>query len=149
MKVKVYKIRENAKIPVRAHRPDAGMDIFFNPEKETVISIPPGASAILETGIKMEVPEGHMIQIMNKSGIASKRQLVVGACVIDRGYNGEIFINLQNIGTKTQALESGSKIAQAVCVPISCPEVQLISEDAIYDSPTSRGAGGFGSTGDS
>jgi len=147
MKVKVYKVRENAKIPVRAHGTDAGMDMFFSPEEEMIVTIPPGVSIVLETGIKMEVPENHMIQIMNKSGIASKRQLVTGACVIDHGYDGEIFINLQNVGNKPQTIESGSKIAQAVCIPIAYPELEIITEDAIYDSPSSRGDGGFGSTG--
>ena len=99
MKIKVYKIREKAKLPTRSHASDSGMDLYFCPAHgEELITIPAAASAILETGLKIEVPPGHMIQIMNRSSVASRRQLITGACVIDRGYEGEIFINLQNIG---------------------------------------------------
>jgi len=148
-KLRVYRIRENAKLPVRAHTTDAGMDLFYSPEHHSGwLSIKPGGSALLETGLKIEVPEGHMIQIMNKSGVASKRQLVTGACVVDHGYDGEVFVNLQNIGTKPQVLEPGQKIAQAVLIPVSYPDLVEIYEDDLYDGATSRGTGGFGSTGD-
>jgi dUTP pyrophosphatase len=150
MKINVYKIRENAILPSRSHPTDAGMDLFFCPtEQNMMLTIPPGASAVLQTGLKIEVPEGHMIQIMNRSGVASKRQLITGACVVDCGYDGEVFINLQNIGKETQFIESGSKIAQAVCIPVAIPELVQIKEDNIYGSTTARGSGGFGSSGDS
>jgi dUTP pyrophosphatase len=148
-KLHVYKVRQNAKLPLRAHPTDAGMDLFYSPEDSSGwLSIKPGGSAVLETGLKVEVPEGYMIQIMNKSGVASKKQLVTGACVIDHGYDGEVFVNLQNIGTKPQVLEPGQKIAQAVLIPISVPEVVEIYDDNVYGGTTSRGSGGFGSTGD-
>ena len=85
---------------------------------------------------------------MNKSGIASKRSIVTGACVVDRGYDGEIFVNLHNIGRETQICEPGTKIAQGVFVRISTPSLLEIEEDKIYESETDRGTGGFGSTGD-
>ena len=81
-KVRVFKTRETAKLPERAHLSDAGMDFFFAPEFNEPVSIDPGGSAILPTGIKMQVPPGHMLQIMNKSGIAAKRSLITGACVV-------------------------------------------------------------------
>ena len=68
---------------------------------------------------------------MNKSGIASKKRLVTGACVVDEGYTGEIFVNLHNIGEHPQFIESGDKIAQGVFVRIEKPillEV-LVSEN--------------------
>ena len=149
MKLKIYKVRETAKLPVRAHDADAGMDLFYCPEHHSGwLSIKPGGSTLLETGLKIEVPRGHMLQIMNKSGIASKRQIVTGACVVDSGYDGEIFVNLQNIGTRAQVLEVGEKIAQAVLVPIVVPELEEIGEDLIYGGQTSRGDGALGSTGD-
>ena len=148
MKLKVYKTRETAKLPTRAHATDAGMDLFYCPDEHVMVTIPPGASAVLETGLKIEVPKGHMIQIMNRSGVASKRQLITGACVVDSGYDGEVFINLQNIGKTPQTIESGAKIAQAVCIPIVTPELVEIGEDNIYGTDTSRGSGGFGSSGD-
>lgn len=145
----VYKVRKTAKLPNRAHPSDAGMDLFYCPEHhDGWLSIKPGGSAVLETGLKIEVPSGFMLQIMNKSGVASKKQLVTGACVVDNGYDGEIFVNLQNIGTSPQVLEPGQKIAQAVLIPVSIPNLREIEDDNIYDSNTLRGAGGFGSTGD-
>ena len=82
-KVKVYRVRATAKLPTRAHRTDAGMDFFYCPDSEDSVTISPGESRLLPTGLKMEVPRGCMLQVMNKSGIASKKQLVTGACVVD------------------------------------------------------------------
>ena len=88
-----------------------------------------------------------MLEIKNKSGIASKRGLIVGACVVDRGYTGEIFVNLHNPSDRTQTLHAGDKIAQAVFVKIET-SVRLVESDSIYDDETSRGEGALGSTGD-
>ena len=89
-----------------------------------------------------------MLQIMNKSGIASKKRLVTGACVVDEGYTGEIFVNLHNIGEHPQFIESGDKIAQGVFVRIEKPILLEVGEDNIYDKETTRGSGALGSTGD-
>ena len=97
--------------------------------------------------MKVEVPPECMFQIMNKSGIASKTQLITGACVVDEGYDGEIFVNLQNIGKDIQFIEPGQKIAQRVFVRIEKPVLWEIKEDSIYGKKTARGAGGLGSTG--
>ena len=146
-KVRVFKVRPDAKLPVRAHETDAGMDFFFCPPENAIRRIEPGGSAVLDTGVKIEVPSGMMLQIMNKSGIASKMQLITGACVVDQGYNGEIFVNLQNIGKSIQYIEPGQKIAQGVFVRIETPRLKEIKEDRVYSHITSRGDGGFGSTG--
>lgn len=147
-RIRVFRTRPDAKLPVRAHKADAGMDFFFCPGEPTVMGIEPGQSVLLPTGIKMEVPEGYMLQIMNKSGIASKRSLVTGACVVDEGYTGEIFVNLHNIGSETNFVESGQKVAQGVFVKIDKPQIWEIKEDNIYGQSTSRGSGALGSTGD-
>jgi len=147
-KAKIYRMRETAKIPVRAHGGDAGIDFFFAPPDNEPIIIEPGCSAILATGIKIEVPSWQMLQIMNKSSVASKRSVITGACVIDYGYNGEIFINLHNIGTTPQTFTPGSKLAQGVFIKISRPDLIDWPDDNIYGVSTDRGSGGFGSTGD-
>ena len=148
-KVKVFRLRETAKLPLRAHSTDAGMDFFFAPEDNlSGVTIHPGTSVILPTGVKMSVPEGMMLQIMNKSGVAAKRSLVTGACVVDRGYNGEIFVNLHNVGTEEQVIKPGTKIAQGVFVNISYPLLTEVEEDNIYGRSTDRGAGSLGSTGE-
>ena len=150
--LRVQRLHESAKMPVRAHPTDAGMDLFFCPPPRPEIpkqieSIFPHGLAVLPTGLKIEVPEGYMLEIKNKSGIASKRGRLVGACVVDRGYTGEIFVNLHNPSDRTQTLHAGDKIAQAVLVKINT-EVQLVEAESIYDEQTSRGDGALGSTGD-
>lgn len=147
-RVRVFRTRPDAKLPVRAHRTDAGMDFFFSPVEGASARIKPGQSVLLETGIKMEVPSDCMLQIMNKSGIASKRHLITGACVVDEGYTGEIFVNLHNIGTETEYIEAGQKIAQGVFVKIEKPVLWEIEDDNIYGTTTARGDGALGSTGD-
>ena len=154
MNIKVYRIREDAKLPERAHETDAGMDIFYCPNGDRIgklyntkdFWIPQGESRLLTTGLKVEVPEGYMLEIKNKSGIASSRRLVVGACVVDPGYNGEVYVNLHNLGTKTQIIKPGEKIAQAVLIPVEYCAIEEVKEDQL-NSKSTRGSGGFGSTG--
>ena len=148
--VRVFKVRPSAKIPQRAHVTDAGMDFFFCPEDLQMVRkrIEPGQSVLLQTGIKMEVPRDCMLQIMNKSGVASKKHLITGACVVDEGYDGEIFVNLHNIGKLVEFIEPGQKVAQGVFIRIEKPAITLIEDDIIYDTETSRGSGALGSTGD-
>ena len=95
----------------------------------------------------MEVPYGYMLEIKNKSGIASKRQLITGACVVDPGYDGEIYVNLHNIGSATQTIRPGDKIAQAVLIPIIHCKVEEVFDGEILNIDSTRGTGGFGSTG--
>lgn len=153
VQVRVQKLHEAAKLPHRAYETDAGMDLFYCPEpkkelENQIETVLPHGTSILPTGLKIEVPEGYMLEIKNKSGIASKRGLLVGACVVDRLYTGEIFVNLHNVTQRNQIIKAGQKIAQAVFVKIS-NQVSIIESDSIYDHETDRGSGGFGSTGDS
>jgi len=147
-RVRVFRTRPEAKLPFRAHRTDAGMDFFFNPIEGAAVRIQPGQSVLLETGVKMEVPSDCMLQIMNKSGVASKLHLITGACVVDEGYTGEIFVNLHNIGKDVEFIEPGQKVAQGVFVRIEKPALKVIEEDNIYGKETTRGDGALGSTGD-
>lgn len=147
--VRVFRTHQEAKLPSRAHATDAGMDFFFCPKEKVVQKrIEPGQSVLLETGIKMEVPPDCMLQIMNKSGIASKKHLIAGACVVDEGYDGEIFVNLHNIGDSVQFVEPGQKIAQGVFVRIEKPNLRVVEVDSVYGKSTARGSGALGSTGD-
>lgn len=156
MKLKVKMLREGAKLPRREYSSDAGADVFFCPDPAVKnhcrmgegndFWVSPRTSCLLSTGLKMEIPEGYMMEVKNKSGIASKRQLVVGACVIDAGYDGEIFINLHNIGSTTQIIKPGDKLAQLVLVPIQACGFSVVDGD--LNNGSARGAGGFGSTGE-
>ena len=140
--------------PVRANPSDAGLDLRFNPQEHTLvpIQIQPGESLVLGTGLKFGVPHGYMIQIMNRSGNAAKKQLMVGACVVDSGYDGEVFVNLHNVGSEAQDIHRGMKIAQAVLIPVVQARFVETSEDNLYDwypiTISDRGDGALGSTGD-
>jgi len=147
VKLKVYRVRENAKLPVRAHKTDAGMDLFYCPDDGKGTTLFSQHTKLFQTGLKFEVPEGYMLEIKNKSSVASKLQLIVGACVVDSGYDGEVFVNLHNIGFKSQYLQPGQKLAQAVLVPVSyCDIVETNADD--LNKGSTRGEGALGSTGD-
>ena len=115
-------------------------------------SIQPGESKVLPTGLKFGIPHGYMLQIMNRSGNAAKKQLIVGACVVDSGYDGEVFVNLHNVGSEAQDIHRGMKIAQAVLIPVVPVRFVETSEDNLYDwypiTISDRGDGALGSTGD-
>tara|TARA_R110000822_G_scaffold122207_2_gene256289 strand:- start:444 stop:914 length:471 start_codon:yes stop_codon:yes gene_type:complete len=154
MNMKVYRLRADARLPKRACESDAGMDLFYCPngEKKEIFDqegypICPKESKLIPTGIKVEVPYGYMLEIKNKSGIAYKRQLITGACVVDPGYDGEVYVNLHNIGYSTQFLLPGDKIAQAVLIPIVHCGIEEVFDAAILNIDSVRGTGGFGSTG--
>lgn len=138
------------KAPVRAHVTDAGLDFFFNPSDGNTAYIAPGDSQILETNIQMHIPPGWSGVFTNRSSIASKQGLIVGACVVDSGYNGEIFINLINTGNDGQVIDKGTKLAQMRFVEV--PYVVLEEHDKETITKLNRGVseredGGFGSTG--
>jgi dUTP pyrophosphatase len=145
------RMRDSAKPPARSNPSDAGLDVFFNPQSGESVTIEPGASVVLETGYRFGVPHGYMLEVKNRSGLASKRSLVVGACVIDAGYDGEVLINLHNIGNETQVVESGTKIAQIVMVPVVHFRALETHGGDLYNwypiAMTERGDDGFGSTG--
>lgn len=133
--------------PVRANPSDAGLDLCYN---GNLTAIQPGESKILSTGLKFGIPHGYMLQIMNRSGNAAKKQLMVGACVVDSGYDGEVFVNLHNVGNNTQTIESGMKIAQAVLIPVVHARFVETAEDNLYGwypiTISDRGDGALGST---
>ena len=151
MLIDYFKLRDSALEPVRANPSDAGLDVFYCPsDGRDSITIHPGESAVLETGLKFGVPHGFMLEVKNRSSIASKKSLIVGACVIDPGYNGELFINLLNVGRKERLIKPGDKIAQLIMVPIIHFRARKLMTDSLYDSDiciSNRGSGGFGSTG--
>ena len=153
MLIDYFKLRDSALDPVRANPSDAGLDVFYCPsDNRDSVKINPGESVVLETGLKFGVPHGFMLEVKNRSSVASKRRLIVGACVVDPGYNGELYVNLLNVGTSAQLIENGTKIAQVVMVPIIHFRARKVMADSLYDNPiciSNRGTGGFGSTGTS
>jgi dUTP pyrophosphatase len=151
MMLEYYRLRSDVKPPTRANPSDAGLDLIFNPAdgKEVILGV--GDSVILATGYKFGIPHGYMMQIMNRSGMAAKRSLIVGAHVVDSGYDGEVFVNLHNIGNDPQTISPGDKIAQAVIIPVVAVRFLEAGEDNLYGwhpiTVSNRGDGALGSTG--
>ena len=136
--------------PRKAHVEDAGIDFFVPDDFEPVV-LKPHESTLIPSGIKVHIPKGKALVGFNKSGVASKRRLVLGACVIDSGYEDEIFINIYNTGNEDAVIQSdGKAIAQFLLMDVPVLELVEISH-ADYEkgrnlSEGARGANGFGST---
>lgn len=141
MKLKIKKIDDSAIIPNYAHNTDSGMDLYSIEDK----IIRPGETALIKTGLKIELPQNTEAQIRPKSGIALKNSVTVlnTPGTIDEGYTGEIQVILINHGERVYKVNKGEKIAQMVIMPVIRVQVEEVNEL----QETSRGLGGFGSTG--
>ena len=150
--MKFTKIRD-VKTPKRANSTDAGIDFFIpNDWEDTDLmsnhkTILPGQSVLIPSGIKVNVPEGYALVAFNKSGIATKKGLQVGACVVDCGYQGEVHIHLTNVGGPACHVSPGDKIVQFLLLPLGSPEIEEVPDDELFAEVSLRGEGGFGSTG--
>lgn len=141
-----YSKTRDVKSPCRGHEHDAGID-FYVPNDMNPTLISAGTQCIIDTGIKIDVPVGHALVAFNKSGIATGKQLLVGACVIDHGYQGTVNINLHNVGQHQQTIEPGDKIVQFVLLRLGAPYLLEIPEEDLFTEESARGYGKFGSTG--
>lgn len=138
---------KEVKSPVRGHPSDAGID-FFIPEDFESIELKPGEDVLIDSGIKVIVPRDYALIFKEKSGVAVKKKLTLGASVIDSDYRGVVHFHLFNNGTTSQTISAGEKIVQGIVFPISLCEPKEITEDNYNLNCTKRGEGGFGSTGD-
>lgn len=132
------KLDPTATLPSRAHADDAGLDIYSSEE----VTLSPGEGRPIKTGIAMAIPVAHVGMIADRSSLG-KRGLKTAGGIIDSGYRGEIQIILWNISPEKQILKKGERIAQLLILPIATPQTQEVTQ---LDN-TTRGVGGFGSTG--
>ena len=150
MIIEYTRTRDTAHSPQRANPSDAGLDVFYSAtEPQELIAVHPNTNMLVPTGLRFGVPHGYMLEVKNRSSIAAKLNLVVGACVIDSGYDGEVFINVHNIGRDTRVIQDGDKIAQLVMMPVVHFQPQENVEGTLYDYPktiSNRGDGALGST---
>ena len=130
---------EGAIMPTRAHTADAGLDLYAPAD----IVVRANDSAVIDTGVHMEIPEGYVGMLKSNSGLNVKNN-ITNEGVIDAGYTGSIVVKLYNNGGVFTKLKKGSKISQLVILPIETPEPVLV--DKFNDSE--RGNNGFGSTGE-
>jgi len=141
--IRVKKLNEKAILPTYGSAAAAGADLYAC--LEAPITIEPGETAWIGTGIALEVPQGCAGLVYARSSLGTKRGLApankVG--VVDSDYRGEIRVVLLNHGKVSQTIEHGERIAQFVIAPVLTP----VYEETEELSDTQRGAGGFGSTG--
>lgn len=141
MMLKVVRLHEQAQLPHYAHADDAGLDLFSVVEA----TLEPGESKLIGTGVAIALPPNTEAQVRPRSGLALKHSITVlnTPGTIDAGYRGEIGVILINHSQQPFQVHCGMKIAQMVIAPVMRVSVQEV--DKLDD--TTRGDGGFGSTG--
>jgi dUTP pyrophosphatase len=141
--IKVNIKTDKGTVPSYQSEGAAGMDICANSETEIVIA--PGSRAIVPTGIYLEIPEGFEAQVRPRSGLALKHGVTVlnTPGTIDSDYRGEVKVILINLGQNDFSIKRGDRIAQLVFAQVT--RVELFVKESL--DATSRGPGGFGSTG--
>ena len=141
--ISVKKLKEQAILPTYGTPEAAGADLYAC--LDASVTIAPGESAFIPTGLAMEIPQGCAGLIYARSGLACKKGLApankVG--VVDSDYRGEFMIVLHNHGAEPQTVSHGDRIAQLVVTPVLTPGFVQVSQL----SDTQRAEGGFGSTG--
>ena len=129
----------DAKLPNRAHKTDAGLDLYCREKKR----IWPGQSAVFDTGVHIQLPHGYYGEVTSKSGLNINHGVVSHGGTIDEGYTGSIHAVLYNHGQEAVPFRAGDKICQLVVLPCVIEPVELVDEL----EETERGDAGFGSTG--
>lgn len=142
-RIRVKKLHENAILPTYGSAEAAGADLYACLEQ--AVTVAPGETVWIPTGLAMEIPKGCAGLVYARSGLACKKGLApankVG--VIDSDYRGPVTVVLHNHGNQPQTIAHGERIAQMVITPVLTPSYELA--DDLTD--TGRGQGGFGSTG--
>ena len=139
------KTAPGARLPQYATAGSAGADIYACIDTEEGIILEPGETAMVPTGLYMEIPEGYEVQIRPRSGLAAKFGVTVlnTPGTIDSDYRGEVKVILVNHGNEAYTVNEGDRIAQMVIAPVIQCRFKTVEEI----NSSERGVGGFGSTG--
>jgi len=143
--VQITRLPHGRDLPLPAYQSAqaAGLDLVA--AVDTPLTLKPGERALVPTGIAIALPEGHEAQVRPRSGLAAKQGVTVvnAPGTIDADYRGEIKVALINLGQEPVEIARGMRIAQMVIAPVTHARLREVATLA----ETSRGAGGFGSTG--
>ncbi len=140
MDIKLKKLHKNTVVPTYGTEDSACVDLYAIEN----YSLRPGDLCKARSGLAVEMPIGHYIEMYNRSGNALERQLIiVSSCVIDADYRGEIFVPIKNIGNDIQFIRQGDRLAQIMIKKTI--KMNFIEVDELTN--TERGEGGFASTG--
>lgn len=132
--IRMARVRPGALLPTRKHPADAGLDLYA----ATTLSIPPHSASIVPTGITVEIPEGYVGLVKPKG----RNDHLLGAGVVDAGYQGEILVKVVNPFARPLEITAGDAIAQLIILPVVTPAVEEVSPEEIHTHPSSRGATG-------
>ena len=145
--VRILRLPHGADLPLPAYQSAeaAGLDLLAAVSADAPLMLAPGARAQVPTGLAIALPPGHEAQVRPRSGLAARHGVTVlnAPGTIDADYRGEVQVLLINHGAESVAIERGMRIAQLVIAPVT--QARLVETAALDD--TTRGAGGFGSTG--
>lgn len=143
--LKIKRVRDNADLPLPAYQTPLSSGVDLRADVQESIMLKPGERGLIPTGIAIEIPENSEAQVRARSGLAIKQgvALVNAPGTIDADYRGEISVILINLGAETVQINRGDRIAQLVVMPVLRPQIVEVTD--LTD--TTRGAGGFGSTG--
>jgi dUTP pyrophosphatase len=139
MKIKFKRINDDAVIPNYAHPQDAGMDLYT----PIPFELEPGERKSIPLGLCIEIPEGYVGLMWDKSGLSHKYGIKTFGGVIDAGYTGEIHVGVMNLSNKFFKFDKGHKVAQLLIQKIE--NVELVEVENLGESE--RGENRFGSTG--
>ena len=128
--------------PIRAHEDDAGADLRTPKD----VTIGTRSSAVIDTGVHVNLPKGYVGMLKAKSGLNIKHD-IIGTGVVDAGYTGSIVVKLYNLGDTPYEFKAGDKIIQLVISPIITPTFSRKSKKFFTTLDTERKDQGFGSTG--
>ena len=137
--IQIKQLSESATLPTRAHKHDAGLDIYAS--EDTLVTYT--HASVIPTGIAVNIPAGYEGQIRPRSGKSCKtnRRVILGT--VNCGYNGEIGVIADTLNKSEYLVRKGEKIAQLVISPIVTPTLEIVDQ---FDTQSARGSNGFGST---
>jgi dUTP pyrophosphatase len=137
--LKIKKLSPDVTLPTYAHAGDAAFDLLAS----TDITVAPMQRVQVPTGIALEIPDGYVGFVWDKSGLSHKQGIKTLGGVIDAGYRGEVMVGVINLGSESYTFAKGNKVAQMVIQKRELVTIEEVTEL----SDTTRGQGGFGSTG--
>ncbi|HML39499.1 MAG TPA: hypothetical protein PKD23_02340 [Bellilinea sp.] len=132
--LRIARLRPDATLPTRKHPEDAGLDLYA----VEPVTVAPHSFAIVPTGITIEIPQG-LVGLIKPKG---RNNHLMGAGVVDSGYQGEIFIKVANTTTRHITFLPGDSVGQLVLVPVFTPAVEEVSKEEIHNRKSARADSG-------
>ncbi|MFA5837392.1 MAG: hypothetical protein WC837_10605 [Bellilinea sp.] len=132
--IRIARLRPDAFLPTRKHPADAGLDIYA----VDAVKVAPHNFAIVPTGVTVEIPDGY-VGLLKPKG---RNNHLLGAGVVDAGYQGEILVKVANLTDQSVVFGPGDAVGQLVILPVLTPEVEEVSVAEIHTKKTTRGGAG-------